>query len=244
MLSVYKTIFYEIMRIGIFRYGLFIKLPIKSRGGGNRIMFVFNKKTFWWKTCVPLSFLVVLHLSGCATPPPPYKPVVTPPKAPAKKERPYVIRQLDRYPVREWKYVVIHHSASGSGNAARFDKYHRENNHWENGLGYHFVIGNGHGSGDGQIEIGNRWIKQIDGAHAKVHEYNHFGVGICLVGNFNTTNPTANQMASLITLAKYLQERCGIPSEKIVLHRSVRETDCPGREFPHDKLLAEIARFQ
>ena len=65
-----------------------------------------------------------------------------------------------------------------------------------------------------RLEIGNRWIKQIDGAHAKVHEYNHFGVGICLVGNFNNTNPTANQMASLITLAKYLQERCGIPSEK------------------------------
>ena len=198
------------------------------------------------KACIYLFIIVALFFSGCATPPP-YKPVVTPVKPPAiKKEQPYIVKQLDRYPVREWKYVVIHHSASGSGNAARFDKYHRENNHWENGLGYHFVIGNGHGSGDGQIEIGNRWIKQIDGAHAGTHarEYNHFGVGICLVGNFNMTNPTVNQMASLTTLVSYLQERCGIPSEKIVLHKSVRETDCPGRKFPYYKLLAEIARFQ
>ena len=195
------------------------------------------------KACIYLFFIVALFFSGCATPPP-YKPVVTPVKPPTiKKEQPYIVKQLDRYTVRDWKYVVIHHSASDSGNAARFDKNHREIRHWENGLGYHFVIGNGRGSGDGQIEIGNRWIKQIDGAHANVHEYNHFGVGICLVGNFNTTNPTANQMTSLITLAKYLQERCRIPSEKIVLHRSVRETECPGRNFPYYKLLAEIARF-
>ena len=198
---------------------------------------------FQLKTCIYLFVLAVLFFSGCATPPPPYKPVVTPPKVPTKKERPYIIKQLDRYPVREWKYIVIHHSASDSGNAAIFDKNHREVRHW-NGLGYHFVIGNGRGSSDGQIEIGDRWIKQIDGAHASVHEYNHFGVGICLVGNFNTTIPTANQMASLITLAKYLQERCRIPSEKIVLHKSVRETDCPGRHFPYYKLLEEIARYQ
>ncbi len=196
-----------------------------------------------WKAYIYLFFLVALFFSGCATPPP-YKPVVTPPRVPVKKERPSIIRQLDRYPVRDWKYIVIHHSATECGSAAEFDKFHRETKHWENGLGYHFVIGNGHGSGDGQIEIGNRWIKQIDGAHASVHEYNHFGVGICLVGNFNTTNPTANQMTSLITLVTYLQKKCRISSEKIVLHRSVRETECPGRHFPYYKLLAEIARFQ
>src|SRR5689334_10628503 len=47
---------------------------------------------------------------------------------------------------REWRYVVVHHSAGPSGNAAEFDKFHREEKHWENGLGYHFVIGNGNGS--------------------------------------------------------------------------------------------------
>ena len=208
------------------------------------MLFIFNEKNAIRKVCVCLGFLTVLYLSGCQTQQPPFKPVVTPAKPPTlKKEQPEIIKQLDRYPVREWKYVVIHHSASDSGNAAIFDKYHRENNHW-NGLGYHFVIGNGHGSGDGQIEIGYRWIQQIDGAHASVHEYNHFGVGICLVGNFNTTNPTAKQMASLTTLVACLQKRCRIPSEKIILHKSVRETDCPGRHFPYDKLLAQIARYQ
>ena len=198
---------------------------------------------FRWKACICLSFLVVLYLSGCETPPPPFKPVVTPVKPPSiKKGQPYIIKQLDRYFVRDWKYIVIHHSASESGSASEFDKYHRETRHWENGLAYHFVIGNGHGSGDGQIEIGNRWIKQIDGAHAGVQEYNHFGIGICLVGNFNNTNPTTNQMTSLTTLVEYFQERCRVPSENIITHRHVKETDCPGRKFPYYKLLAQIAR--
>jgi len=117
-----------------------------------------------------LSLLVLIYLSGCYAPPA-FKPITTVPVRPPKKEvpckeTPYIESQLNRYSVREWKYIVIHHSASASGCAAEFDRYHREKRGWENGLGYHFVIGNGSGAGDGQIEIGNRWVKQIDGAHA------------------------------------------------------------------------------
>src|SRR5574342_132619 len=50
----------------------------------------------------------------------------------------------------QWKYIVIHHSATEKGNAARFDEYHRKKRGWEYGLAYHFVIGNGTLSGDGE----------------------------------------------------------------------------------------------
>lgn len=156
---------------------------------------------------------------------------------------PYINFQLDRYFVREWKYIVIHHSATSSGCAAEFDKFHREKRGWENGLGYHFVIGNGKGSHDGEIEIGNRWKNQLDGAHAGVQEYNHYGIGICLVGNFNDSYPTSSQMAALTSLVSYLQERCHIPSENIIMHRHFRDTECPGRNFPYYKLLAKTARW-
>jgi len=157
---------------------------------------------------------------------------------PPERLESYIISQLDHYSVRDWRYIVIHHSASASGSAAEFDKYHREKRRWENGLGYHFVIGNGNGTPDGKIEIGNRWINQINGAHAGVEEYNHYGIGICLVGNFNESYPTAAQMESLSTLVGYLQDRCRIPSEKVIMHRHCRQTDCPGRKFPYYKLLA------
>lgn len=189
-----------------------------------------------WKMYRYLFFLALMYFSGCYVPSE-FRPI-TSVKLP-KKEVPGFVRQLDNYLVRDWKYIVIHHSATESGNAAEFDASHRTRG-WENGLGYHFVIGNGHGSGNGEIEIGNRWIKQMDGAHAGVQEYNHYGIGICLIGNFNESHPTTAQMDSLLALVEYLQERCSISSENVILHRHCKETDCPGKNFPHYKLLAEL----
>ena len=65
-------------------------------------------------------------------------------------------------PERKWRFIIVHHSASESGNAAKFDRDHR-NRGWDE-LGYHFVIGNGTMSGDGQIEVGPRWVKQKHGS--------------------------------------------------------------------------------
>ncbi|NUO10126.1 MAG: N-acetylmuramoyl-L-alanine amidase [Candidatus Brocadia sp.] len=205
---------------------------------------------FRCKIGICISFLVVLGASGCYTPPAP-KPMTTLKSRestvttvkPSEKMKPYIISQLDHYFVRDWRYIVIHHSASVSGSAAEFDRYHRGKKGWENGLGYHFVIGNGNGTPDGKIEIGNRWVTQIDGAHAGVEEYNHYGIGICLVGNFNESSPTAAQMAALSTLVEYLQDRCHISSENVIMHRHCRQTDCPGRNFPYYKLLANTCRY-
>lgn len=200
---------------------------------------------FQRNVCVCVSLLAILGVSGCYTPPT-TKPMTTLKTRervmttvnPPKRMKPYIATQLDRYFVRDWKHIVIHHSASASGSAAEFDRFHREKRGWENGLGYHFVIGNGNGTRDGEIEIGNRWVNQIAGAHAGVEEYNHYGIGICLVGNFNQSSPTAAQMASLSVLVEYLQNRCHIPSENVIMHRHCRQTDCPGRNFPYYKLLA------
>jgi hypothetical protein len=132
---------------------------------------------------------------------------------------------------RTWRHIVVHHSASASGSAAEFDKYHREHNGWD-GLGYHFVIGNGNGTGDGVVEVGYRWTRQMQGAHAGVAEYNQAGIGICLVGDFEHGGPpTARQMASLQRLIRFLQSETGIPATSVIGHGEVpgKKTDCPGR---------------
>ena len=154
---------------------------------------------------------------------------------------PYGIRkELNQFKVMPWKYIVIHHSASDSGNATSIGKYHKETRGWVNGLGYDFLIGNGNGSRDGQIEVGNRWNKQIDGAHAGNPEYNNYGIGICLVGNFDNDYPTNQQISSLLYLINYLQKRCNIHKDNVIMHRTFRETVCPGKHFPYNKLLARL----
>ena len=55
---------------------------------------------------------------------------------------------------RPWKYIIIHHSDTPYGGAARFDLAHRERG-WAM-LGYDFVIGNGTDTRNGLIEVGPR----------------------------------------------------------------------------------------
>ena len=48
---------------------------------------------------------------------------------------------------REWKYIVLHHTASDRGSVESIDEAHRGRG-WK-GVGYHFVIGNGKGTQSG-----------------------------------------------------------------------------------------------
>ena len=110
----------------------------------------------------------------------------------------------------KWRYIVIHHSATKVGSAQSMDLYHRRVRHMENGLAYHFVIGNGRGMKDGEIFVGNRWKKQLNGGHMASEALNAKSIGICLVGNFETGVPTVQQMRSLYALVDYLDARCRI----------------------------------
>ena len=133
---------------------------------------------------------------------------------------------------REWRYIVIHHSATNRGSAQSFDQYHRFQRGWAGGLGYHFVIGNGTDQGDGAVIAGPRWHGQDAGAHANSTEYNEHGIGICLVGNLDEHPPTPAQLSALRTLIARLAAKYGIPAGAIVGHNQIRRggsTACPGR---------------
>ena len=142
---------------------------------------------------------------------------------------------------REWNHIVIHHSASATGCASVFDREHRERG-WD-GLGYHFVIGNGTGSGDGEVEVGYRWTKQMQGAHAGNAEYNQHGIGICLVGDFQTGGrPSPQQLASLRRLVRFLQVKTGVPTAEVCGHGNVpgKKTLCPGQFMDLDGFRASL----
>lgn len=158
--------------------------------------------------------------------------------------------------LRPWRFVMIHHSGADRGSAAVIDRGHRRKG-WE-GLGYHFVIGNGRGSGDGQVEPGLRWVRQSAGAHAGVERFNGEALGVCLIGNFSAhteeaeregpassrtpAGPTEAQLGSLRALVLYLLLKLDLPPEAIVLHRDVKATTCPGELFPRDEFVAGIRR--
>jgi len=149
---------------------------------------------------------------------------------------------IDRAPVarRRWRFIVVHNSGTRQGNARIFDYYHRYVRKMPNGLAYHFVIGNGTSSGNGQIEIGNRWTKQLQGGHVHSDYLNNISLGICLVGDFNRDLPTKEQLEALDELIRYLRVRVGkIDRQQAIVkaHREINPpqwpTDCPGDKFPY-----------
>ncbi|MFO7899942.1 MAG: peptidoglycan recognition family protein [Planctomycetota bacterium] len=145
--------------------------------------------------------------------------------------------------VRDWTHIIIHHSGTDAGDAASFDRYHRKLG-WARGLGYDFVIGNGTRTGDGQIEVGERWKAQLDGAHCRAAGMNRRAIGICFVGDFETTaGPTDAQLAAGTALVGYLARRFDIPPGHVLGHGDVpgARTDCPGRHFPMDALRSAAA---
>lgn len=154
-----------------------------------------------------------------------------------------VLDAINRAPVRggRWKYTVVHNSGTRQGSARAFDYYHRHTKHMPNGMAYHFVVGNGTSTGDGQIEIGERWRRQINGGHVHSDYLNNIAIGICLVGDFNRSQPTRAQYAALQELITYLRKRVGRVDRRLSIVKAHREinpvpTDCPGNLFSYSWL--------
>lgn len=140
-----------------------------------------------------------------------------------------------KYYFSRWRYITLHHSATFVGNAKSFDRNHRSR-----GIGrlfYHFVIGNGTRSGDGEIEVGWRWKNQKEAKRP-------FDIQICLVGNFNKEMVSNAQFEVLVKLINVLREQYGISLRNIRRHKDVVDTstECPGKNFPFYRLKAELRK--
>lgn len=157
--------------------------------------------------------------------------------------RPAAILKPDAAP-RGFKYIVLHQSNGEAGNLAAIDADHRQRLGWES-CGFHFVIGNGRGAHDGEIEVGQRWTKQRQGAHVtgkSVADFNLAGIGICLIGDFDKDRPSPRQVEAARNLVAYLMRTYNIPPYRVLTHDEVNGDDshgqkCPGALFQLDQVL-------
>ena len=121
--------------------------------------------------------------------------------------------------------LVIHCSAvkpDQTSSAAQIDTWHRRDNHWKFGIGYHYVIRR-----DGTIESGRpEWMI---GAHCLNH--NAHSLGICYEGGLDIRGDPADtrtpaQKAAMRTLLEELHAR--YPGAVIVGHHDLNpRKPCP-----------------
>lgn len=143
-------------------------------------------------------------------------------------------------PGAEWHRILLHGSGSASGDAASLDRQHRRLRGLRDGLAFHFVIGNGTGSGDGEIEVGARW--RDGGAAASLDDHGLGGstIHICLVGDFSAAPPTRAQLEALDELADYLAMSTG--AALVASHRATTggPASCLGAFFPEQEIAAGL----
>jgi len=133
-----------------------------------------------------------------------------------------------------WKYVYIHHSGTDSGNAASIGES-------SDGLPDHFVIGNGDGCGDGEVQVAQRWNHQKGAGRVEgLRSIDSSCISICLIGDFNRTRPTPTQTLRLAQLVGALQSRCGIPASSIRFLDGDKSTAGVGRYFPAESLKGQL----
>ncbi len=140
-----------------------------------------------------------------------------------------------------WRGIVVHHLGLPAADADRVHRMHL--GYGYQGLGYHFLIGNGQGLGDGTIHVGYRWTDQLPGAHVvgpAGERHNRESIGICLIGNGDRRPFSDEQMRSLVMLVRRLQQDLGIPAEAVRLHSDLASVTSPGRFFPAARLQAQL----
>lgn len=132
-----------------------------------------------------------------------------------------------RTPVRDgrWKYIYIHHSRTPAGNALSLAQ--------SGGLSDHFVIGNGDGCVDGEIQIGQRWDHQTPAAPpAGASQLDPACISICIIGDFDRGVPTQVQVRRITQLVNTLQNRFAISADRVVLIDHANSPAGIGRYFP------------
>jgi len=160
---------------------------------------------------------------------------------------------------REWKYVIVHHSATKDSSIKDWETIRK----WHTGkigssdpkspdfnkyvlkpmsdIGYHLGIEKV--AGVPTVQLGRDFTK--DGGHAI--GFNRIGFGLCVVGNFDLAPPPPEIWDLTIETLCKIVEIFKIPVERVIGHRetyALRKVPimktCPGKQFDMEKLRSQL----
>lgn len=167
-------------------------------------------------------------------------------------------------------FIVIHHSLTTDGNSYNWGairKYHMSWRHdgrivnlqesinlkaqgkkieepWAD-IGYHWGIE----MINGTLEVLQGRPTPFSGAHCKDANMNQIGIGVCLIGDFDKTQPSYELFQKLRELVQWLKTIYSIPTDNIIGHREAQaivgipleqRKTCPGKLFNLGKFRESV----
>ena len=122
-------------------------------------------------------------------------------------------------PLDTVKYIVLHHTGTTTASANQIHDWHLKRGF--NGAGYNEYI----------YKNGDVYIMRGDHQGAQCRGYNSVSYGICCEGNYNIErNMTKSQYSTLLNRISLAKKK--FPGAKIVGHKNLVSTTCPGKYFP------------
>ena len=139
--------------------------------------------------------------------------------------------------VGRWRYVYVHHSRTPGGDAVALS----QGGEGTPAFADHFVIGNGDGCGDGEVQMTQAWNHQ-DGIRQPPAgaTLSSACISVCLVGDFTHTRPAPAQQRRLSQLVEALQARLHIPAGAVFAHPEVDTAAGVGHAFPVAAFRGEL----
>ena len=117
-----------------------------------------------------------------------------------------------------WRTIYVHQSKTGGGDAATLADAAADRG--VTGPADHFVIGNGLGAGDGEVQFTPRWDEQRSAAAPTADtSIDAACVSICLVGDLDRARPTEAQLRRLDGLIAALCRRLNLSPRDVRLIR-------------------------
>ena len=124
--------------------------------------------------------------------------------------------------------IILHCSATEDTPSKSYDaikRYHTVDLGWKD-IGYHYILE----YVKGEVQVYNGRPIETVGAHCKGQNTN--SIGICIVGNFDKTEPTKAMYHKLAGLLMELLIEYDLDITDIFPHyRFSKEKTCPGRKF-------------
>ncbi|MBI9074519.1 MAG: N-acetylmuramoyl-L-alanine amidase [Desulfatibacillum sp.] len=143
---------------------------------------------------------------------------------------------LTWFPKTRFDSIIIHHSASNTDNYESIRRYHAKK-----GMGdaaYHLLLSNGSTEVPlGSLEATGRYATLSHALGARSIRHNLTGLHICIVGNYETGQVPDNIKPAIAHAIRGLQKKFGIPDSKLLFHRDIGQTKCPGKYFGKKEFL-------
>jgi len=122
-------------------------------------------------------------------------------------------------------YIVLHHAEAAQASVEDIHRWHLANG-WS-GCGYNYYVRK-----NGSIYRGRP--REAIGAHCQ--GYNSISVGICAEGDYENESMPPEQWQAILELVEELKQI--YPGARVVGHRELNATACPGRYYPLEEIKA------